>query len=179
MNIFITGPPGIGKSSVIKKVIQVLREKRIYAGGMYCPEIRENNKRVGFEIIDILTGNKGILAHIRQSDGPKIGKYKVKLQDLTRIGIHSIDIALEKADFIVIDEIGPMEIQKSNFQKKVIKALDSPKPVLGIIHWKMKNPIINLIRMRKDTVIFELTKENRDSLHECLISKLLRNRIKM
>ena len=53
MNILITGPPGIGKTTLLEKIKNKIKDSGFSIGGMYCPEIRENNKRTGFNIIDI------------------------------------------------------------------------------------------------------------------------------
>ena len=174
MNIFITGPPRIGKTTVVKKVMSLLTKKGYKAGGMFCPEIKKTGKRLGFEIIDILSRERGILAHINQSYGPRIGKYKVNLHDLSRIGVNAIKTAINQADYIVIDELGPMELQEIDFQRKVIRALNSLKPVLGILHWKLRHPIIHMIQNRKDVLIKEITLQNRDLIHLFLITTLLK-----
>ena len=172
MSVFITGPPRIGKTTVIKRVMAVLEEAGFRAGGIFCPEICGGGRRLGFEVIDVLTGDKGVLAHILQRSGPRIGKYRVNLDDLSRIGVHAMKTAVEEADYIVIDEVGPMELQGRDFQLAIMKALESSKPVLGILHWKMKHPIIKSIKAVKGVKIYEVTRENRDSIHEVLINEI-------
>lgn len=173
LNIFIIGPPGIGKTTVVKRVMEVLEKEAFRAGGIYCPEIRGGDgRRIGFEVINVLTGDRGILSHILQPSGPRVGKYKVNLKDLSRIGVHAIETAMEEADYIVIDEVGPMELKGRAFQLAVLKALESSKPVIGILHWKMRHPIINLIKAQRNVKIYELTRKNRDKMHEILINEI-------
>ncbi len=93
---------------------------------------------------------------------------------MNRIGVHAIETAMEEADYIVIDEVGPMELQGTDFQQAVLKALGSSKPVLGILHWKMTHPIISAIKACRDAKIYELTRENRDSMHEVLVKEILK-----
>jgi nucleoside-triphosphatase len=174
LSVFITGLPGIGKTTVIKRVITILEEEGFRAGGVYCPEIRSGGRRLGFEVIDILTGNKGILSHVLQRSGPRVGKYRVNLDDLSRIGVNAIKNAMEEADYIVIDEVGPMELQGKDFQLVIMRALESDKPVLGILHWKMRHPIITRIKAVKSVNIYEVTRENRDSIHKVLINEIRR-----
>jgi len=47
--------------------------------------MRSGGRRVGFKVIDVLTGDKGILSHILQPSGPRVGKYRANLEDLSRI----------------------------------------------------------------------------------------------
>ena len=77
--IGITGRPGVGKSTVVRRLIERVAEKaEKKVGGMLTAEMREQGKRTGFVVEDISTGEKGILAHIREK-GPKVGKYGVCL----------------------------------------------------------------------------------------------------
>ncbi|HDL85850.1 MAG TPA: NTPase, partial [Candidatus Acetothermia bacterium] len=81
--IVITGRPGVGKTTLIERVVS---ELSIPAGGMITAEIRKCDHRVGFSVIDLATGKEGILAHIHQQSGPKMGRYRVNLHDLEQIG---------------------------------------------------------------------------------------------
>ena len=53
-----------------------------------------------------------------------------------------------------------------------MKARESSKLVLGILHWKMRHPIIKSIKAVKGVKIYEVTRENRDSIHEVLINEI-------
>lgn len=54
MNIFITGNPGCGKSTLIKKLLEGIAGKKV--SGMITPEIRVDGVREGFKIIDLASG---------------------------------------------------------------------------------------------------------------------------
>jgi nucleoside-triphosphatase len=73
--ILLTGPPRTGKTTILQKVVEKLTKENYRLGGMISKEIQTDRTRLGFEICDISTGRRGILAHVRQPTGPKIGKY--------------------------------------------------------------------------------------------------------
>ncbi len=171
--IFVTGRPGIGKTSVVRESMQILKRAGFKPGGVFCPDMRVGGRRVGFELIDILTGSRGILAHVDQLTGPQVSRYRVNLRDLREVGAGAILRAIEGADFIVIDEVGPMELYSEEFRRAVLEALDSPKPVLGVIHWRARHPLVDLIRSRRDVRIYEVTFENRDKLGREIADELL------
>ena len=173
--IFVTGQPGVGKTSVLLRSVNGLKNRGYEIGGMISRDVREGGVRVGFEIMDFSTGQRGWLAHINQPTGPKISKYRVNLTDLDAIGVSSILDAVRNADVIIVDEIGPMELFSSAFRDAVVEAVESNKPVLGTIHFGLRNPLVNSIRKREDAEIFEVTYENRETLHNLIIDKVVQS----
>ena len=117
--VFVTGIPGVGKSTIVRKVVERTRQEGIKVGGMTSSDLRSGLTRVGFEIRNLMTGETGVLAHVDQATGPRIGKYHVKSEDLDRIGIEAIVSAIKHADLIVIDEVGPMELTSRRFKEAV------------------------------------------------------------
>jgi len=170
---FITGRPGVGKTTVLLKVVEGLRAGGFKVGGMISREVRKSGSRIGFEILDIASGKKGWLAHIKQPVGPKIGKYRVNLNDLNSIGVKAILNALEKADVIAIDEVGPMELYSKEFVEAVKRVLESEKPLIGTVHFRVKHPLIDHLKKREDSEILEVTLQNRARLHKLIIGNLL------
>ena len=170
--LFVTGRPGIGKTSVLLRAVEELKLKGYKIGGMLSREVREKGVRIGFEIIDFYSGRRGWLAHVNQPVGPKVSKYRVNLNDLDVVGVGSIRDAARNAQIILIDEIGPMELFSQAFREVVVEAMNSGKPLLGTIHFKARDPLINLIGNRDDSEVIEVTYENRAYLHNILIEKI-------
>jgi nucleoside-triphosphatase len=173
-NFLISGPPGSGKTSVIERAMSILRERGLRAGGIYCPEIRERGVRVGFRIIDIMTGEERMLAHVNQLTGPQVSKYRVNVANVDELSELAINRALDGADFLVIDEIAPMEINSEGFKRAVLAALDSPKPVLAVIHQRTMTGFIGNIKAREDVQIFEVTQGTRADLPDQLAKAMLK-----
>ena len=171
--LLLTGTPGVGKTTVLMKTISALKEKGISVGGMVSREVREGGARVGFEIQDIASSRRGWLAHINQKTGPQVGKYRVNLEDLSAIGAQAVSGAAEKCQIIAIDEIGPMELFSEEFKDAAWKALDSPKLVIAVVHWKAKDRLINAAKKREDAEIITVTVENREKLDQQVTEKAL------
>lgn len=174
-HIFLTGPPRIGKTTIVLKVISLIREKNVKVGGMVSQEILERGVRVGFKIIDILNNVEGILAHINRESGPQVGKYRVCLEDLERVGAKAISDACDKTDVVVVDEVGPMELYSEPFKDAVIRALESGRVVLGTIHWRARTSFTEMIRRRDDVKIVEVRYENRNTLPKIISKEILMN----
>jgi len=170
--VFLTGRPGIGKTTVLLRAVELLKARGARVGGMVSREVREGGRRVGFEIIDIATGRRGWLAHINQPVGPRLGKYRVNLADLENVGVRAIREAIGHADIVVIDEVGPMELFSAEFRRAVREALESGKPVLGTIHYRARGPLLNAIREDPSIEVITVTLQNRDRLPEQVASML-------
>jgi len=170
---FITGRPGIGKTTVLLNAANELKNKGYSVGGMLSREVRKGGTRIGFEIVDFDTGQRGWLAHVNQLTGPQVSKYRVNLHDLDQIGVKAVQTALKDAEVVIVDEIGPMELFSPAFKQVIEDAIDSQKLVLGVIHHSARDPIIGSIKKRNDTEIVEVTMENRQQLHNLLIQKAI------
>lgn len=167
--LLITGRPGSGKTTVLLKVVKTLKAEGHSLGGMVSREVRTCGNRVGFEILDLSDNKKGWLAHINQKHGPKVGRYRVNLEDLNNIGVNAIINAIENFDIIAIDEIGPMELHLERFKEAVWKAAESGKLVVSTIHWKARDRLIEELKTREDAEIYEVTYKNRENLHKIIV----------
>jgi nucleoside-triphosphatase len=171
--LLVTGRPGIGKTTVLLNAAEELKAKGYRVEGMISKEVRREGRRVGFEVVNFGTGLRGWLAHVEQSVGPQVGKYKVNLDDLDSIGANAVLDAIRNADVVIIDEIGPMELFSQAFRKAVNEALNSSKLVLAVIHQSARDPIIESIKKRDDVFVATADIANRNDLHNILIQNAL------
>src|SRR5437870_9964144 len=122
--VLLTGRPGSGKTTLIKRVLNKLPHR---FGGFYTEEIRDHGTRVGFKVV-ALEGGEAVFAHVDfpATAGPeRLGKYGLDLSALEAVGVNAIREAVQAKRLIVIDEIGPMEIRSVAFRGAVSEALDS------------------------------------------------------
>lgn len=173
-NILVTGPPGCGKSTLIKRLIA---GKKV--GGISTPEIRKDGQRRGFEIVNLKNGKKGILASVDVEEGPRVSKYRVNLKDLDELGSKALEEATSdpEIEIITVDEVGKMECFSERFKRAVVAALESEKKVLAAISYKNLSlcsrtlflahaqnkdfdPFIKEIKARADCRLFYLTRGN-------------------
>ena len=169
--LLLTGSPGVGKTTVLLRVVECLKAKGYSVGGMLSREVRSDKTRVGFEILDLSSDRRGWLAHVNRKVGPSVGKYRVNLEDLDNIGANAIVNAAENFDVVVIDEIGPMELFSEKFKEAVRRAVEGGKLVVGVVHWKARDRLIEEVKKREDTEVFVVAYENRNKLHETIVEK--------
>lgn len=170
-NILLTGLPGIGKTTLIHKVVSALEQRDL--AGFYTEEIRSKKSRLGFKI-KTLSGQEGILAGVDVKSPYRVGKYGVDLRDFEQIAIPSIDCYNKEVRLrriIVIDEIGKMECFSELFKQKVIECLDSTKRVLATIAFR-GGAFIDCLKIRPDVTLIQLTEKNRDQIWQNLVQEL-------
>ena len=160
--ILLTAQPKTGKTTALMKIINLLGKEN--CRGFYTEEIIENGERVGFSIAT-LSGKVGTLSHVRSESKERISRYGVNVDEFENICVRELEEAIEDTDtkYIIIDEIGPMEVLSERYRNLLMQLLTSDKPVIGAI---FKNPHEWLDEFKKnDNVnIVELTMENRDSI---------------
>jgi len=155
-NILITGKPGCGKSTLILKLSDQFKNRRI--SGIITPEIRRGNQRYGFKIVDLLSQKEGIMASVDIQSEKRVSKYYVDVQVVDKI-MNEFMGSYEQADIFMVDEIGKMELYSEKFKEVIQQILDSNKPVIATIPLS-KDPFIEKIKKRKDSKVFYLEKRD-------------------
>lgn len=164
-NIFLTGAPSSGKTTVIKKVISALR---LPANGFYTEEERVAGRRTGF-LMNMLDGRRGYLAHQDIESEFHIRRYGVSIENIETIAVPSI--APLGRNIIILDEIGKMECFSAVFKQAATRALDSPNIVVGTITFGGDDFVLG-IKQRGDMEIHEVTPENRDLLPNIILREI-------
>ena len=166
--IAIGGRPGVGKSTVVERVLDALPAT---AGGMLTKEIRKCGYRVGFSVIDIATAETGTLAHLHQRTGPRVGKYRVNLDDLERIGVAAIRSALSQKNLVIVDEIAPMELCSPAFVEAIEETLRAKDVnLLFTTHFRTSHPLA--YRVRQEFIRFRVTLSNRETIAKEILATL-------
>ncbi len=157
--VLLTGRPGCGKTTLIKRVVNNLPR---HTGGFYTEEIRNGGMRTGFKIVT-LDGEEVVFAHVDLKTPEHLGKYRLDLSALESIGVNAIRQAVRERRHVVIDEIGPMEIRSAIFRDAVNEVLDSEVPVLATI-FARSLAFTDAIKSRRDVTLIEVRSDNRERL---------------
>jgi len=124
-NVPLTGPPGCGKTTVVRRVVERLAGLRL--AGFYTQQVRERGRRVGFEAVGIGQDSlMAILAHVRFRSPLRVGRYGVEVAALAQLVEAELSGAVGEEDLFVIDEIGRMELLCPEFEDVVRRRLDGP-----------------------------------------------------
>ena len=171
MAIFvITGDPGIGKTTVVMRVAETLKQRGLMIGGIVSREIRNsNNVRIGFEFVDLTTNERATLSSTTGS-GPRMGKYFVDL-DGCRFAVKSLIKAIKNSDVIICDELGPMEFKSKEFIDCAMDMLEIDKPIIVVVHKRLQHPVIDQFR-KKANFLINVDLQNRNKAPDLLLDRL-------
>jgi len=165
--ILLAGRPGVGKTTIVKQVVDVLGGE---AGGFYTEEIRQGGRRLGFKIIT-LEGREGVLAHADIRGAPRVSKYGVNVRDLEEVGVAALRRAIEERGYVVIDEIGKMELYSQEFRRAVMEALESERVVLGTV-LAGRHPWVDTLKARPQVTVLTVTEGNREGMARRILDML-------
>ena len=167
----LTGTPGVGKSTIVSRIVLRMKSRGLIVGGCLTAEVRAKGQRVGFEIRDLTNERRGTLASLAGGLGPRVGKYRVNLQDLASIGAKGLTDAAASSELVVIDEVGPMELVSPEFRRAVRGCIDSGKPILAVIHLRLDDDLLNELKAKARRTV-EVGINNRDAVAEELESEM-------
>ena len=107
-SLLLTGHPGIGKTTIIRKVVEALGNR---AGGFYTEEIKGPGGRHGIKLIT-LYGEEVTMAHkdLKAPRYPRVGRYGVDTAALEKVGGKALTSTMKGDRIVIVDEIGLMEL---------------------------------------------------------------------
>jgi nucleoside-triphosphatase len=165
--ILLTGSPGVGKTTVIRKVAAGLAGRTIR--GFTTAEMRSGRERQGFRL-ETFDGESAVLAHVSIRSPYRVGKYGVDVAALEA----AIDKALDpraNPDVYLVDEIGKMECFSEKFIASAKKLLDSGRPLVATVALRGSG-FIEEVKRRSDVALHTVTRSNRDILPDEILSLL-------
>ncbi len=174
--ILITGEPGSGKTTAIKKIVKLLGDRAI---GFWTEEVRDKktHQRVGFRI-HTTEGKWKRFASKTFTSKKLVGSYGVNVKAFEELAIPVLEKALKEArkdkrKVIVIDEIGKMELFSKAFRDLVREIFsDDRVNVVATIPIRDVHKLVGWLRRLPGAIVIKLDKHNRDSVPEDVVNLL-------
>ena len=155
-HLFLTGEKGVGKSTLIKKILNGRKER--IGGFLTVKTGAVFSGKTSLHLLRLDNGEEPSEENFLCFCPPVADPAAAKRFD--HLGCAAL---AQGGDFLVMDELGPAEARAKDFCALVKAALDGDAPVVGVLQ-KADGPLYHLVSTHPNVRLVEVTVENRDTL---------------
>ncbi|XP_053665692.1 nucleoside-triphosphatase THEP1 [Anopheles marshallii] len=184
--ILVTGMPGVGKTTIMRKLSVELRKHNVPIAGFYTEEVRDpkSGVRIGFDVVTF-AGKRSALARTTSShsNNPTVGRYSVWMEEFERLAIPALDerhsAEMATNGMLLLDEIGRMELKSRTFKARmdaIVKEVNAGK-LRFIATVPLRSAGIDVIERLKQISgcqLFHVKPSNRDDIYSYIQDDAMR-----
>jgi nucleoside-triphosphatase len=164
----VTGATGSGKTPLVLSVAHELRASGFRIAGFIQPAIVEGGAKIGFSIRDLATGETTDLARRVNEGSGRFGTSFTFFDSGFELGNRAL-AELEPGSFLIIDELGPVELRGGGHWPAVNRAVRSTM-VAGLVVVVRRTLVPALVEAldAADVVVVDLEEEGIQPLRTVL-----------
>jgi nucleoside-triphosphatase THEP1 len=168
----VTGEIGVGKTTVCRRALGLLRGQGVAARGVLSPaRLDASGAKIGIDAVDVATCERRELADYVPEGGETIGSYTFRQETLVwAIAQLKAAVAAPRpggdAGLLVVDEIGPLELVHQGGFAAILEPLADPKrvPHALIVVRRQYVDVLECLLGRSDGCRFGVDEARRDAL---------------
>jgi len=170
----LTGPVGVGKTTVTERVVGLARRQGLVCGGLLAPAMKNAcGQKVGIWGVDIASGERRILARTDHGlGGPEIGPYSFDAAALDwSVGV--VGSAIGACDLLVVDEIGKLELWQGIGLAPILARLAAGEAQSALV--LVRESLLAELQATLGTVeqvVFRISEENRGTVPRQIVNEL-------
>jgi nucleoside-triphosphatase THEP1 len=171
----LTGPVGVGKTTVAERVAGLARRRGSACGGLLAPAMLNRcGQKTGIWGVDILTAERCILARTdRDLGGPAIGAYSFDAQAL-KWTLEVVENAVGACDLLIVDEIGKLELWRGIGLAPILPRLAAGEVDRSLV--LVRDFLLDELKSQLgpgEQAVFEVSEDNRGDLPPCVLQWLM------
>jgi len=154
--IIIKGNKGDGKTTKLKNIVNLLKTANVGVAGFVAVGEWQNGKRSKYTLVDILTFKMSVICTVTATDGyQKHGRFYFNPNTI-EFGENVLANIPTKKNVVVIDEIGPFELDGEVWHNSLQSLLNNTNHVLLIsVRNKLIDEVINKYKL-KNMLVFDV-----------------------
>jgi nucleoside-triphosphatase THEP1 len=171
----LTGPVGVGKTTVAQRVVGLARRQGLLCGGLLAPAMMDAcGRKAGIWGVDIGSGERRMLARTdRDLGGPAVGPYSFDEAALAwATGV--VDGAIGTCELLVVDEIGRLELERGLGLAPILPRLAAGQASRSLV--LVRDYLLTKLQGKLESVewmVFEVSEQNRGELPPHILRQFL------
>ena len=182
--LIITGPPNIGKTTLVNFVVKKLSSNNKNVIGFVTNEVRSEGSRIGFELQNLsdrddrtnLASLTSSLPEVSRRKLPTVSKYSIhvsEFEDFYRNIFFSSSSLANQNKILVIDEIGKMELFSKTFVKDVTNLIKNNENCILVVAQKGPGFINKIKEFKEIDQVITINFQNRNLLCDEVVDKFV------
>jgi len=165
MIFILTGPVHSGKTTLLKKAVRELKEKKYRIDGFLSETVWRKEEIVGYDLFDLKKERSiPLIRRTGEEEWQKIGSYFFIPQSLAEA--EKIILRGKEADILVVDEVGPLELSGRGFWPALKQVVF--QPLTSYILVIRKNIIKDFLAMHGKSKVKIFDIKNKDILAQLI-----------
>lgn len=163
MHILITGKMGVGKTTLVQRLIKEMRQP---ITGFVTKKVTHFGSQLSSVHIHSVTDELRLLSDancVGRCD--EAGAYAVYPNVFDTLGVKYLEDVSDSV--VIMDELGFMEREAEVFKQRVLSLLDGEIPVIAVVKDR-EAPFLEKIKAHENVVLYHVTLENREAVYRQL-----------
>ena len=120
----LSAAKGGGKTSFLLQWVEHLQRQGRFVGGIAQPAVFEHGLRIGYDLLDLHSGNSRPLARLTDRPSATVGIFRFDEQALEEGRKSIVKATSGEFDVVALDEIGPLEFRGGGWAQAIDLALE-------------------------------------------------------
>ena len=170
--VLLIAPPGLGKTTACLRAVELAQARKLKVAGVLSWPVYQGQVKTAIALRDISTGQACILARANHAgEGPRVGVWTFDPASVA--WGQQVLASLPQCDLLVIDEIGPLELEMGQGLTNALDALRSADYRLGLV--TLRPALAGAVAAQLDgqqVSTFTLDEQTRNQTPQIIVSQL-------
>lgn len=170
--LVLVAPSGLGKTTACLRAVELTQARGLRVAGVLSLPVYQDGGKTAIVLRDIVTGQERILARANHAgEGPRVGIWTFDSASVA--WGQQVLASLPPCDLLVIDEIGPLELEQRQGLTNALDALRRADYRLALV--TLRPALIETVTTKlNDLNVFTVTldEHNRDGQPQAIVNRI-------